>query len=60
MELLSARSGRTFAFDEIWRLYRQQMLLALGMWTITLRHPDHIPDMQPDDMSFAMIERMAI
>jgi thiamine kinase-like enzyme len=57
---LSRHSRVRVDFDDAWRFYRQQMLTALAMWTITLRHDDTMPDMQPEDMSLAMVERMAI
>jgi hypothetical protein len=45
-------------FDEAWNLYRQQILLALMMWTPTLVHSRTTPDMQPEEMSLEMIKRM--
>ena len=56
---LSQRSGTPVSFAEAWQAYRHQMLPALAMWTITLRHDEALPDMQPEDMSLAMIERIA-
>ncbi len=56
---LSERSGTAVSFAEAWQAYRHQMLPALAMWTITLRHDEALPDMQPEDMSLAMIERIA-
>jgi aminoglycoside phosphotransferase (APT) family kinase protein len=56
---LSQRSGTSISFAEAWQAYRHQMLPALAMWTITLRHDEALPDMQPEDMSLAMIERIA-
>jgi aminoglycoside phosphotransferase (APT) family kinase protein len=44
--------------DEAMRLYRQQMFPALLMWTPTLCPPPMLPDMQPERMSLAMIERI--
>jgi len=55
---LSSLCDQPVRFDEHWDLYRQQMCAALGMWTITLRHSDHLPNMQEDEMSRAMIQRM--
>jgi aminoglycoside phosphotransferase (APT) family kinase protein len=45
-------------FDEAWDLYRQQIFLALLMWTPTLVHTRTTPDMQPEEMSLEMIKRM--
>jgi hypothetical protein len=41
-------------------LYRQQVFLALMMWTPTLVHSRTTPDMQPEEMSLEMIERMTV
>jgi aminoglycoside phosphotransferase (APT) family kinase protein len=59
IDKLSVRSGKNFKFQQAWLYYRQQMLSALAMWTGVLRHDDTLPDMQPEDMSLAMIERIA-
>ncbi len=40
------------------RAYRQQTFTALLMWTPTLCPPPMLPDMQPERMSLAMIERI--
>jgi hypothetical protein len=45
-------------FDGAWDLYRQQIFLALLMWTPTLVHTRTTPDMQPEEMSLEMIKRM--
>ena len=57
--LLSEYAGTVVTVAEAWHAYRHQMLTALAMWTITLRHDETLPDMQPEDMSLAMIERIA-
>ena len=44
--------------EEALRLYRRQMFPALLMWTPTLCPPPMLPDMQPERMSLAMIERI--
>ena len=48
----------TISFDDAWSLYRQQIFLALMMWTPTLVHSRTTPDMQPEEMSLEMIKRM--
>ena len=45
-------------FDQSWMHYRQQVLLALAMWTITLCHSPLLPNMQPEAMTLTMLERM--
>jgi phosphotransferase family enzyme len=50
--------GLGITFDEAWDLYRQQIFLALLMWTPTLVHTRTTPDMQPEEMSLEMIKRM--
>jgi len=55
---LSTAAGRAFDADVVFRNYRHQMLHALLMWTPTLCHSEHLPDMQPEAASLCMIERM--
>jgi len=45
-------------FDESFRNYREQMVHALLMWTITLCHSPLLPDMQPEQTTLTMIERI--
>jgi hypothetical protein len=59
VERLSARAGRDIGFDEAWRRYREQMLHALWMWTITLCHSPLLPAMQPVAASHTAIIRIA-
>jgi hypothetical protein len=56
-ELGPETSGVTDS-DEADVLIRQQMCNALLMWSATLVHPSWVPDMQPDAMSIAMIQRI--
>jgi hypothetical protein len=58
LERLHEASGVRHNFDESWTLYRQQILHALIMWTITLCHSPFLPSMQPEAMTLAMIHRM--
>lgn len=51
-------SGVPITVEEAWTFYRQQLFHALMMWTPTLCHSEHLPDMQPEAASLAMIERM--
>jgi hypothetical protein len=60
LQSLSEATGEAFEFEDSWRLYRQQMLHALWMWTITLCHSPLLPSMQPEETSLAMIERIAL
>lgn len=46
------------AFDEAWRIYRQQLFSALAWWTGTLGQPPEAPQMQPPDTSLEFIRRM--
>lgn len=50
--------GIDIARDDALRAYRQQTFTALLMWTPTLSPPPMLPDMQPERMSLAMIERI--
>jgi hypothetical protein len=58
LEKMRASCGLNAMFDRAWHLYRQQILLALMMWTPTLVHSRTTPDMQPEEMSLEMIKRM--
>lgn len=55
---LSARAGQDIAFDDAWLRYREQMLHALWMWTITLCHSLLLPATQPEDTSRELITRI--
>ncbi|HJU09275.1 MAG TPA: hypothetical protein VJ728_00285, partial [Candidatus Binataceae bacterium] len=58
LEKMREKGGLRTSFDEAWELYRQQIVLALMMWTPTLIHSRTTPDMQPEEMSLEMIKRM--
>ncbi|MGH7293058.1 MAG: aminoglycoside phosphotransferase family protein, partial [Myxococcota bacterium] len=58
VDRLSSSAQRHFDSDRVFRDYRHQMLHALLMWTPTLCHSEHLPDMQPEAASLCMIERM--
>ena len=59
LETLSSVAGVKLDAEQAFVLYRQQMLHALWMWTITLCHSRWLPAMQPEDTSMLMIERIA-
>ena len=54
------KTGVTPDFDLSFLRYRQQIVHALAMWTITLCHSPLLPDMQPEDMTLEMVRRLAI
>ena len=58
LDRMREKCGLGITFDEAWDLYRQQIFLALLMWTPTLVHTRTTPDMQPEEMSLEMIKRM--
>ncbi len=58
LEHLQDISGQKFDFDDSWAIYRQQMFHGLMNWTPTLCPTGHLPAMQNDETSLAMIERM--
>ena len=60
LQRLAERTGQRFDFDQSFNWYRQQLLHALAMWTITLRHSPLLPSMQSEPMTLTMMERMAI
>jgi aminoglycoside phosphotransferase (APT) family kinase protein len=58
IERFAEKTGVKPDFDVSFRRYRQQIVHALAMWTITLRHSPLLPNMQPEDTTITMIERM--
>lgn len=59
IERLAERCGARLDFDLSFKHYRQQLSHALAMWTITLCHSPLFPSMQSEEMTLAMIERIA-
>lgn len=58
IERFAENTGVTPDFDLSFLRYRQQIVHALAMWTITLCHSPLLPNMQPEDTTLTMIERM--
>ena len=58
LDRFAALNGSWPDFDESFRNYREQMVHALLMWTITLCHSPLLPNMQPEDTTLTMIERI--
>ena len=58
LERFAELTGSRPDFDESFRHYREQMVHALLMWTITLRHSPLLPNMQPEETTLTMIERI--
>jgi aminoglycoside phosphotransferase (APT) family kinase protein len=59
IERFAERTGVKPDFDLSFLHYRQQILHALAMWTITLCHSALLPNMQPEATTLAMIGRIA-
>lgn len=55
---LSDATGQTFDADDVFDAYRRQIPAALLMWTTTLVPAPTMPDMQPLEMSRAMVTRL--
>lgn len=55
----TARAGGGLDVDEASLCYREQMLHALWMWTITLCHSPLLPATQPRDTARALLVRIA-
>jgi hypothetical protein len=51
-------TGCKLDFGESFRHYREQMVHALLMWTITLCHSPLLPNMQPEETTLMMIQRI--
>jgi Phosphotransferase enzyme family len=58
LERFAALTGIRLDFDESFQHYREQMVHALLMWTITLCHSPLLPNMQPEETTLTMIERI--
>jgi hypothetical protein len=58
IERFAEKTGVKPDFDLSFQRYRQQIVHALAMWTITLCHSPLLPNMQPEDTTLTMIERM--
>ena len=58
IERFGEKTGVKPDFDLSFLRYRQQIVHALAMWTITLCHSPLLPNMQPEDTTLTMIERM--
>jgi aminoglycoside phosphotransferase (APT) family kinase protein len=58
IERFADKTGVRPDFDVSFQRYRQQIVHALAMWTITLCHSPLLPNMQPEDTTIKMIERM--
>jgi thiamine kinase-like enzyme len=58
LDRLRAAGGPPIAFDDAWRIYRQQLFSALAWWTGTLGQPPEAPKMQPRDSALEFIKRM--
>src|SRR5207244_12659331 len=58
VEQFAEKTGFKPHFDLSFLRYRQQIVHALAMWTITLCHSPLLPNMQPEETTLTMIERM--
>ncbi len=58
LERLQEIADVAVSFDDAWLAYRRQSFAALLMWTPTLCPPAMLPDMQPEDVSMLMVERI--
>src|SRR3982074_1011367 len=58
LERFAELTGSRPDFDESFRHYREQVVHALLMWTITFCHSPLLPNMQPEDTTLTMIERI--
>ena len=58
IERFAEKTGVKPDFDLSFMHYRQQIVHALAMWTITLCHSRLLPKMQPEDTTLAVIGRI--
>lgn len=59
LERLAEQGAPRLDFDRAFTWYRQQLLHAFSMWTITLRHSLLLPSMQSEAMTLTMMNRIA-
>lgn len=59
LDRFADQGGPRVDFDHGFNCYRQQLLHAFPMWTITLRHSPLLPSMQSEATTLTMIERIA-
>lgn len=59
LDRLAGHGAPRIEFEQAFTWYRQQLLHAFSMWTITLRHSLMLPSMQSEAMTLAMMERIA-
>jgi hypothetical protein len=59
LDRFATLTGAKPDFDRSFLHYRQQMVHALLMWTITLCHSPLLPNMQSEATTLAMIERIS-
>jgi hypothetical protein len=59
LDRFAGLTGTKPDFDRSFLHYRQQMVHALLMWTITLCHSPLLPAMQSEETTLTMIERIA-
>ena len=57
---MAENCGVQLDVDQGWTYYRQQVLHALAMWTITLCHSPLLPNMQPEATTLTMLERITV
>jgi len=60
LDRFASLTGSRPDLDQSFLHYRQQMVHALLMWTITLCHSPLLPNMQSEETTLAMIERISI
>jgi aminoglycoside phosphotransferase (APT) family kinase protein len=60
LDRLAAQGGPRIEFARGFDCYRQQVLHAFPMWTITLCHSPLLPSMQTEETTREMIRRIAI
>jgi aminoglycoside phosphotransferase (APT) family kinase protein len=58
LDRFAGLTGTMLDFDESFRHYREQIVHALLMWTITLCHSPLLPNMQSTNTTLTMIERI--
>lgn len=59
LDEMASRGAQVPSFDEALVLVKQQLFTALAYWTVTLRHPPTMPDMQPEGTTREFIKRIA-
>lgn len=59
LEHLAKAGGAAPTFDDAWLAYRQQLFYPYSAWAFTIGRAAYHPEIQPDEVSLAIIHRLS-